>query len=626
MSTISRRGALTLAIVVAGTTAGVVAALPDDSSITPLERHRLEEARQERLMLQAPPDTGAQFRQAPYDSQNTDGQAGSGGRAVAYRSGGRVDDSAAAKSLAPEARLWRTGFGSWEPTLGVNRAGTLFFSARNTNADPGVAISDDGGRTWRRSKPPQHAVSVDPYLWVDEKTGSIFASDIDPPVTCTPISRSDDDGETWRYSRACGVTDHQNHFGGPPPPGGAQPSGYPNVLYYCAISGGALADSSTFTGCLKSLDGGLAWTPTGDPAYPPKTDEEQTYCDGAAAHGIVAPDGTVLVPRGWCGPPMISISDDEGATWTRRRVSPREMAPFEHEATVAADTAGNLYYAFVADDYKPYVVISRDGGNSWGEERELTPPGVASVSGFAMHADAGDPGRVAFVFMGTTDAETDAETVWSAYMVSTHDALSADPLFYAASANDPATNALWKGAECGPLRCGNIGDFLDVEIGPDGSVWAALVDSCPLNDECILDLTITTPRGEGIVGQLSGGAPLVGTEAEQQPSVILPPASDAPPAPPGARQPARCRSRRNFVIRLRQPKRGRIVSARVYVNGKRVRVVRGKRLRARINLRGLPKGRYTVRVVVVTSTGRRITERRRYRTCSPARGKGRIRS
>jgi hypothetical protein len=622
MTAITRRGALALAVILGGSTAAVVAGLPDDGSLTPLDRHRLDEAREERMMLQAPPDSGAQFRQAPYDSQNTDGQAGSGGRAVAYRSGGRVDDSPQARALAPEARLWRTGFGSWEPTLGINRAGTLFFSARNTNADPGVAISDDGGRTWRRSKPPQHAASLDPYIWIDEDTGSVFASDIDPPVTCTPISRSDDDGATWRYSRACGVTDHQNHFGGPPPAGGAQPSGYPNVLYYCAISGGALSGSSTFTGCLKSLDGGLAWAPTGDPAYPPKTDEEDTFCDGATGHGIVGPNGHVYVPRGWCGPPMIAVSRDEGATWTRRRVSPRDMAPFEHESTVAADSAGNLYYAFVADDYKPYMLVSRDGGNTWGEERELTPPGVARASGFAMHADAGDPGRVAFVFMGTADAEPNENTVWSAHMVSSYDALSADPLFFSAPANDPATNALWKGADCGALRCGNIGDFLDVEIGPDGSVWTALVDSCPGNDECILGLPLDSPRGEGVVGQLSGGAPLVGTTDEQRPEILLPSASDpgAPPPRPGT---APCRSRRRFTIRLREPKRGRLVAARVYVNGKRVKVIRGKRLKARINLTGLPKGRYTVRVVAITSTGRRVTEKRRYRTCAPGQRGGR---
>lgn len=76
-----------------------------------------------------------------------------------------------------------------------------------------------------------------------------------------------------------------------------------------------------------------------------------------------------------------------------------------------------------------------------------------------------------------------------------------------------------------------------------------------------------------------------------------------------------CRSRRDFTIRLRQPRRGRIRSAQVFVNGKRVRVVRG--FRAQVDLRGLPKGRYTVRVVVRTTRGTTITRTRRYRTCLP---------
>jgi hypothetical protein len=618
MSAISRRGMLALVFLLAVVTGVVVATWPDDEGGIPVavERHEEDEEREEEFMLQAPPDTGGRYVDPPYASKNTDGKAGAGGRAVAYRSGGRIDESAEAKSLAPEARLWRTGYGSWEPSLGINKAGTVFYSARNTNADPGVAISRDGGRTWTRSVPPQHEASLDPFVWVDEETGSVFASDIDPPVTCTPISRSDDEGKTWRYSRACGVTDHQNHFGGPPPADGAKPTGYPNVLYYCAISGGTLSDSSTFTGCLKSLDGGLAWTPTGDPAFPPKTDDERGFCDGPAAHGTVDPKGNVYLPRGWCGVPTIAISHDEGATWTRRRVSPRSTPPGSHETSIAWDTGGNLYYGFVADDYKAYYVISRDGGNTWGEEHELTPPGVNRVSAFSIPVDAGDPGRVAFVFMGSADAESKDDSVWSAYMVSSYDALATDPLFYAAPANDPATNALWKGP-CDDLRCGNIGDFLGVKIGPDGAVWTALVDSCPGDkDECITDLTLATPRGEGVVGQLVGGTPLVGTASEQRPQILLPPASGSGggPAPAGK---APCRSRRSFTIRLREPKRGRLVAARVYVNGKRVRVVKGKRLRARINLVGLPKGRYTVRVVAITSTGRRVTETRRYRTCKP---------
>jgi hypothetical protein len=76
-----------------------------------------------------------------------------------------------------------------------------------------------------------------------------------------------------------------------------------------------------------------------------------------------------------------------------------------------------------------------------------------------------------------------------------------------------------------------------------------------------------------------------------------------------------CRSRRSLSIRLRQPKRGRIRTARVYVNGRRVRVLRGRRLRARVVLRGGAGGRNTVRVVVTTTRGQRIVETRRYRMC-----------
>jgi len=80
----------------------------------------------------------------------------------------------------------------------------------------------------------------------------------------------------------------------------------------------------------------------------------------------------------------------------------------------------------------------------------------------------------------------------------------------------------------------------------------------------------------------------------------------------------RCVSRRNFSIRLR-PRRDRLRSARVSVNGKRVKVLRGRRLRARIDLRGLPKGQIVVRIVARTTKGRTVREQRRYRTCIPRR-------
>jgi hypothetical protein len=78
----------------------------------------------------------------------------------------------------------------------------------------------------------------------------------------------------------------------------------------------------------------------------------------------------------------------------------------------------------------------------------------------------------------------------------------------------------------------------------------------------------------------------------------------------------RCASRRHFQIRLRAPRGDRLRSARVYVNGHRVRLLRGRRLRARVSLRGLPRGRFTVRIVGRTRKGRTVYDVRRYRTCT----------
>src|SRR4051794_22473357 len=76
--------------------------------------------------------------------------------------------------------------------------------------------------------------------------------------------------------------------------------------------------------------------------------------------------------------------------------------------------------------------------------------------------------------------------------------------------------------------------------------------------------------------------------------------------------PARtCASRRSFHIRLRKGLR----SASVLVNGRRAKVARGKRLRATINLRGLPKGTFRVVVTGRTAKGRVLHSARTYHTC-----------
>jgi hypothetical protein len=78
-----------------------------------------------------------------------------------------------------------------------------------------------------------------------------------------------------------------------------------------------------------------------------------------------------------------------------------------------------------------------------------------------------------------------------------------------------------------------------------------------------------------------------------------------------------CLSKRSFRIRLKQPPGDALATATVSVNGKRVAIRRGERITAGISLRGLPRGRYTVKLTATTVLGRRISGTRRYRTCAP---------
>jgi len=153
-------------------------------------------------------------------------------------------------------------------------------------------------------------------------------------------------------------------------------------------------------------------------------------------------------------------------------------------------------------------------------------------------------------------------------------------------------------------------------------------------------VTITTdPAAPGMLTVPRLGAPAgpAGSGPNGSTPFTPPPGAPAPqrapdgprPAPAAATLPTAaaarsCTSRRRFRIRLRRAPRGdRSTSAVVRVNGRRARVIRparrGGRLRATVDLRGLPRGTFRVTVVQRTARGRRLESARTYRTCVPAR-------
>jgi hypothetical protein len=96
----------------------------------------------------------------------------------------------------------------------------------------------------------------------------------------------------------------------------------------------------------------------------------------------------------------------------------------------------------------------------------------------------------------------------------------------------------------------------------------------------------------------------------------------------GQRSSKACLSRRHFTIHIRRIPGLSYRQVTVYVNGRRVKVVKAAGISAPVDLRGLPKGVYTVRITVTTNRGVRTTATRAYHTCAPKplrpRGKGRL--
>lgn len=451
----------------------------------------------------------------------------SGGKAVAHRDGRRVN-----AGIVPVAKTFSIGGHALEPTLGIDPGGDIFYAAAGFDAVadlPGTQIlrSTDDGETWENMSPRvlgqnTMPITLDPYVWVDDRLDGDNARiyTIDLTVACSYLSYSDDGGKSWITNPlSCGrpVNDHQTLFSGPPAT--STTVGYPNVVYYCWND---VASSA----CSKSLDGGITFSPTGTPAYhgyEPGSDDpgffnQNGFCGGLHGHGHVADDGTVYLPREYCGKPTVAISRDEGVTWDVVEVSkkvrsisqPKEGAG---HPSVTTDEKGNVYYAWIgAKDRRPYLSVSRNGGKKWSKPMMIGPPGIAESN--LPQIDARGPGKIAYVYYGSTNSPFQRcgsecgqadylKVTWNAYLTISANVLDKKPVFYTGVVNNPKDPLIRQ--RCGPGRCHWAYDFIDVEIGPDGIAYGAFVDGCM--KEC----TEMTPREgdyEGLVTKLIGGPSL----------------------------------------------------------------------------------------------------------------------
>lgn len=434
----------------------------------------------------------------------------------AYRAGRLVDgvstpSTPASYDGAPlELQAVRVGSDAGEPTLGVDADGTVFYAALQGLATD-VRRSTDGGVSWTSVRPKLAAlnsppVTLDPYVYVDEETGRLF--NLELTLACSYLSFSDDDGASWTTNPlACGqfVNDHQTIVAGDPV-SPLQTVGYPNVLYYCF---NRVTDAS----CSRSLDGGLTWMPSGAPTFPGyEVGEDYAkfgvpgLCGGLHGHAITDADGRLYVPKAHCGLPSLAVSEDGGLTWRRTVVSTELTTGIAHvgeHTSVTVDDAGNVYYLWYDDaERRMWMAVSTDHGATFGEPMMVSPPGVTQVNFPTLVA--GDAGKVALLFPGTTATDVEDRTrPWNSYVVVTEDALAEDPLFVSTTANNPS-DPIHRGTCHG--RCGGMLDFLDIVTSPaDGGLWAAVVDTCTSSDCVEAGTSGSSNDADGIaVRQLSG--------------------------------------------------------------------------------------------------------------------------
>jgi hypothetical protein len=263
----------------------------------------------------------------------------------------------------------------------------------------------------------------------------------------------------------------------------------------------------------------------------------------------------------------------------------------------------------------------------WTVTGELTAIQYGASGGFPAYAPEGEvpkslEGGVNFFAGGDAEVSTATQTVGVGASAAAIDAgtqtatLSGDLGGYSSQSDSAVITATYLSATGGALGSLTIGPITAAERDDHTTLLPKATSGLVPSGTRSIQVTMTSTRVEGEYNDgyadnlsltLGAAAPPASPQAFGSAGVVSAPSNKV------------CLSHRAFTIHVRQLAGLTYKSVTVELNGHKLSVTRGAKITAPINLRGLPKGAYTIRITVLTTTGKKITGTRTYHTCRPHR-------
>jgi hypothetical protein len=346
--------------------------------------------------------------------------------------------------------------------------------------------------SWADVTPAQLAnASEDSILFTDHTTNRTWAEDFLVNPACNAnMAFTDNDGgsgggPTGATTNSSWTTEQCPFAEGPDHPSvGAGPyhgtppatASYPHIVYYCSqnIIQGAGAQ------CTHSENGGLTWD------APTHVFGAGTPCGAIHGHIRVSPDGTMYVPQNNCGNGHqgMAVSTDNGQSFTYSVVP--DSTHGLTDPSVAADAANTVYFGYEDGSGHPKIAVSHDHGATWAPSADVGAPFGITNSKFA-EVIAGDPGRAAVAFLGTScpstvagcsagDQSSSFPGVWYLYVSYTFDGGQSWQTVNATPSDPVQRGCIWNGG--GGNACRNLLDFNDITIDKQGHVDVGYTDGC----------------------------------------------------------------------------------------------------------------------------------------------------